>query len=73
MSSISNDFGELIKSNFLLNSTTIKTNASSVFMGSSTESALLKFALNHLGTGKTIEERINRGTVEMIPFDATRI
>ncbi|GJC92986.1 calcium-translocating P-type ATPase [Colletotrichum higginsianum] len=63
---------ELLKTAFVLNSTAIETSERSRFVGSSTETALLKFALDHLGLGSLDEERANGNIVQVIPFDASR-
>ncbi|WQF79137.1 Putative P-type ATPase, HAD superfamily, P-type ATPase, transmembrane domain superfamily [Colletotrichum destructivum] len=63
---------ELLKTAFVINSTAIETSERSRFIGSSTETALLKFALDHLGLGSLDEERANGNIVQVIPFDASR-
>ncbi|KEZ41904.1 Calcium-transporting ATPase 2 [Scedosporium apiospermum] len=66
---------ELVKDSVALNSTAFESDgvaASEVFIGSSTETALLKFARNHLGMGPLNEERTSSVVVEMVPFDSSR-
>ncbi|CAI4213507.1 unnamed protein product [Parascedosporium putredinis] len=67
---------QLIRESVALNSTAFESDspasAAEAFIGSSTESALLKFARNHLGMGPLNEERANNTVLEMIPFDSER-
>ncbi|PKS05478.1 hypothetical protein jhhlp_008856 [Lomentospora prolificans] len=48
------------------------TSAAEIFVGSSTESALLKFARHRLAMGPLNEERTNNTVLEMVPFDSSR-
>ena len=73
--SLSQDVRHLIKENVSLNSTAFESDgatASEVFVGSSTETALLKFARNHLAMGPLNMERTNNEVIEMVPFDSSR-
>ncbi len=42
------------------------------FIGSKTETALLSFAREHLGTGPVNEERENANIIQVFPFDSAR-
>lgn len=46
--------------------------AEDIFVGSGTETALLRFGRDHLGMGPVAEERENADVVEMLPFSAVR-
>lgn len=73
--SLASDVKQLIRENVALNSTAFESDgatASEVFVGSSTETALLKFARNHLAMGPLNTERTNNEVVEMVPFDSSR-
>jgi Ca2+-transporting ATPase len=64
----------LLRASFALNSTAFEQpNDSGVdFVGSSTETALLRFARNSLGMGPLSEERHNTEIVELLPFSPLR-
>lgn len=64
----------LLKESIALNSTAFESDdsASSEFIGSSTETALLKFSRDHLGMGVLRTERANHPVVTMLPFDSSR-
>ncbi|KAB2579766.1 calcium-translocating P-type ATPase [Lasiodiplodia theobromae] len=70
--SLSADVRNLLKASFCLNSTAIETSDSNQFVGSSTETALLKFASDHLGMAALSEERANGNVVQLLPFDSKR-
>ncbi|KAI8317193.1 Calcium-transporting ATPase 2 [Colletotrichum sp. SAR11_240] len=70
--SLPNTIRELIKTSFSLNSTAIETTDCNDFVGSSTETALLKFSVEHLGMGSVSEARTNGNIVQVIPFDASK-
>ncbi|SPO05168.1 related to calcium P-type ATPase [Cephalotrichum gorgonifer] len=73
--SLAPEVKQLIMENIALNSTAFETDGpttSETFVGSSTETALLKFARNHLSMGPLSEERTNNEVLEMIPFDSSR-
>ncbi|KAH9242152.1 hypothetical protein K456DRAFT_1922745 [Colletotrichum gloeosporioides 23] len=70
--SLPNTIRGLIKTSFSLNSTAIETTDCNDFVGSSTETALLKFSVEHLGMGSVSEERTNGNIVQVIPFDASK-
>ncbi|KAJ0369171.1 hypothetical protein COL154_002051 [Colletotrichum chrysophilum] len=72
IASLPNTIRELIKTSFSLNSTAIETTDCNNFVGSSTETALLKFSVEHLGMGSVSEERTNGNIVQVIPFDASK-
>ncbi|KAH6687971.1 plasma membrane calcium-transporting ATPase [Plectosphaerella plurivora] len=65
---------ELVKNSIALNSTAFETDdeAQSSFVGTSTETALLKFGREHLAMSHLNEERANGNIVTMSPFDASR-
>lgn len=66
---------QLIKENIALNSTAFESDGATVtetFVGSSTETALLKFARNHLAMAPLNQERTNNEVLEMVPFDSAR-
>ncbi|MBE3112191.1 MAG: HAD-IC family P-type ATPase, partial [Acidobacteria bacterium] len=73
--SLSPEVKKLIKESISLNSTAFESDAATVaeaFVGSSTETALLKFARNYLAMGPLDEERTNNEVIEMVPFDSSR-
>lgn len=72
--SLSPDCRRLLKDSIALNSTAFETDdsASSPFMGSSTETALLQFSRQHLGMGNLAEERANCPIIAILPFDSSR-
>lgn len=74
MSTVSPQVRSLIKDSIALNSTAFErdNSAASDFVGSSTETALLKFGRDHLGMGMLSEERANSPIVAMLPFDSAR-
>jgi Ca2+-transporting ATPase len=65
---------ELIKHSVVLNSTAFEgeVDGEQTFIGSKTETALLLFAREHLGTGSLAEERSNATITQLIPFDSGR-
>ncbi|PQE25881.1 putative calcium P-type ATPase NCA-2 protein [Rutstroemia sp. NJR-2017a BBW] len=65
---------ELIKQSVVLNSTAFEgeVDGEQTFVGSKTETALLLFAREHLGTGPLAEERSNVTITQLIPFDSGR-
>lgn len=73
-SHLSTDLRDLIKDSIALNSTAFETDDASKpsYVGSSTETALLKFSHDHLGMGPLREERANAPVLTMFPFDSTR-
>ncbi|KAJ3474053.1 hypothetical protein NLG97_g10015 [Lecanicillium saksenae] len=73
-SSLSPELRDLLKDSIALNSTAFETDDSSKpnYVGSSTETALLKFSHDHLGMGPLREERANSPVLTMFPFDSTR-
>ncbi|KAM0459942.1 hypothetical protein ACHAO4_002068 [Trichoderma viride] len=74
MSTVSPEVRSLIKDSIALNSTAFERDdsAGADFIGSSTETALLKFGRDHLGMGKLREERANSNIIAMLPFDSAR-
>jgi Ca2+-transporting ATPase len=74
MSTVSPEVQGLIKDSIALNSTAFERDdsAGADFIGSSTETALLKFGRDHLGMGKLREERANNTIIAMLPFDSAR-
>lgn len=73
-STLSTGMRDLLKDSIALNSTAFESNDSSKpsYVGSSTETALLKFSHDHLGMGPLQEERTNSPALTMFPFDSTR-
>ncbi|KAK3306245.1 calcium-translocating P-type ATPase [Chaetomium strumarium] len=71
---LSADVVELLKQSVALNSTAFEQGGpgTSDFIGSSTESALLKFGRDHLAMGPLAEERENAEVVELFPFNPVR-
>ncbi|KAK1245896.1 hypothetical protein MKX07_004965 [Trichoderma sp. CBMAI-0711] len=74
MSTVSPQVERLIRESIALNSTAFERDdsAGAEFVGSSTETALLKFGRDHLGMGRLGEERANTPVVTMLPFDSAR-
>ncbi|KAF5013453.1 hypothetical protein FDECE_529 [Fusarium decemcellulare] len=72
--SLSPESRRLLKDSMALNSTAFESDdsGSSPFVGSSTETALLDFARQHLGMGYLAEERVNFPIVAILPFDSSR-
>lgn len=68
------DTKELLKDSIVLNSTAFESdeNTQTRFVGSQTETALLRFAQSHLNLGSVAEERANAELVQMVPFDSGR-
>ncbi|KAJ2959856.1 hypothetical protein NQ176_g11089 [Zarea fungicola] len=73
-STLSTDMRDLLRDSIALNSTAFETYDTSKpnYVGSSTETALLKFAHDHLGMGPLREVRANSPPLTMLPFDSTR-
>lgn len=72
---ISAEVKDLLRQNIALNSTAFEKGGpgSAEFVGSSTETALLKFGHDHLAMGPLAEERENSPpTVHLFPFNANR-
>ncbi|KAK0385096.1 hypothetical protein NLU13_7574 [Sarocladium strictum] len=72
VASLSQEVRDLIRTSTALNSTAFENDESNDFVGMSTETALLKFARDHLGMGRLREERANNPVVTMLPFDSSR-
>ncbi|KAL7939241.1 cation transporting ATPase [Trichoderma chlorosporum] len=74
ISTVSPEVQGFIKDSIALNSTAFERDdsAGADFVGSGTETALLKFGRDHLGMGKLREERANSPIVTMLPFDSAR-
>jgi Ca2+-transporting ATPase len=70
MGELAHDVKALLKASMVANSTAIEQDGN--FLGSSTETALLKFAREHLAMGPLAEERANFQIVDLIPFNANR-
>lgn len=66
------DVAFIIQQSIALNSTAIEECQHQRFIGSSTESALLKFARIHLGMGPLREARLTAQVTQVIPFNAER-
>ena len=74
-SSITDDVKDLLKQSIAINSTAFEGEEEgdqTNFIGSKTETALLKFARDHLGMGSLGEERANANVVQFVPFDSGR-
>lgn len=69
---LSQEVRDLIRTSISLNSTAFESDDTHEFVGMSTETALLKFARDHLGMSKLREERANNPVVTMLPFDSSR-
>jgi P-type Ca2+ transporter type 2C len=66
---------EMLKQSIVANSTAFEgpdEDGSKAFIGSQTETALLAFAWDYLGSGPLSIERSNIKTVQLVPFDAKR-
>ncbi|KAL2202900.1 calcium-translocating P-type ATPase [Sarocladium strictum] len=73
IASLSQEVRDLVRDSTALNSTAFESDDNNnEFVGMSTETALLKFAREHLGMGKLREERANTPIVSMLPFDSSR-
>ncbi|KAJ4223389.1 hypothetical protein NW759_006023 [Fusarium solani] len=72
VSSICQEARDVLKASSALNSTAIEAGGVGQFIGSSTETALLNFASDHLGMQDLSEERANWNIVHMVPFNAAR-
>ncbi|KAJ4160183.1 hypothetical protein NW754_003308 [Fusarium falciforme] len=72
ISSLCREARDTLKESFTLNSTAIEAGEAGHFIGSSTETALLNFASDHLGMQDLSEERANGNIVHMVPFNAAR-
>jgi Ca2+-transporting ATPase len=69
------DVKEMLKQSIVANSTAFEgtgEDGRQTFIGSQTETALLTFAQDHLGTEPLSIERSNIKTVQLVPFDAKR-
>lgn len=69
VSSLAPEVKALLKSGIVHNTTAFESDDG--FVGMSTETALLKFAREHLAMGPLNEERTNADIVDMFPFDAS--
>lgn len=74
ISTFSSELKDLIKDSIALNSTAFEKDdtAISEYIGSSTETALLKFARDRFTMRSLREERVNSPIVTMLPFDSSR-
>lgn len=72
--SLAQEVRDVFRDSVALNSTAFERedDGSAKFVGSSTETALLEFARDHLGMGPLAEERCNAEIVELFPFNADR-
>lgn len=70
---LSKEVKTLLKDSVVLNSTAFEGDGAGTgnFVGSSTETALLKYGREHLGMGPVSEERNNANVVELYPFNST--
>ena len=69
---LSADVRKLFGQNVALNSTAFDKGGLGDFVGSSTETALLRFGREQLGTRPLAEERANHSPVHLFPFNADR-
>lgn len=71
--SLSKEVKAILKHSVVLNSTAFEGDGAGTgdFVGSSTETALLKYGREHLGMGPVTEERSNANVVELFPFNST--
>lgn len=74
VSSLGSDVKVLLSQSIIMNSTAFEgeVDGHASFIGSKTETALLTFARDFLGTGPLQQERANVNVVQMIPFDSGR-
>ncbi|GKT49476.1 calcium-transporting ATPase 2 [Colletotrichum spaethianum] len=74
LDSLSSDLRELMKNSIALNSTSFESDNPKEpgFVGTSTETALLRFGREFLSMGPLSEERANNEIADMFPFDASR-
>ncbi|GKT93896.1 calcium-translocating P-type ATPase [Colletotrichum tofieldiae] len=74
LESLSGDVRELMKNSIALNSTSFESDnlREPGFVGTSTETALLRFGRECLSMGPLNEERANNEIADMFPFDASR-
>ncbi|KAL6718058.1 plasma membrane calcium [Lecanora helva] len=75
VSSIADDVKDLLKQSIAVNSTAFEgedEGGHPNFIGSKTETALLKFARDHLAMGSVTEERANATVIQFVPFDSGR-
>lgn len=74
--SLSNDYRDLLKQSIVQNTTAFEGEVSQggieTFIGSKTETSLLKFARDYLGMGPVAEERSDANIVQLFPFDSGR-
>ncbi len=66
------DVKSLLMQSIALNATAFEGENGQSFVGSSTESALLNFARDHLGMGPVRIERSNEKITQLIPFSSMR-
>ncbi|KAE9567132.1 Calcium-transporting ATPase 2 [Colletotrichum fructicola] len=74
LDSLSDDVKTLMKNSVSLNSTAFESDdpKDPGFVGTSTETALLRFGRDFLAMGPLNEERANNEVADMFPFDASR-
>ncbi|WYZ35847.1 hypothetical protein EsH8_X_000494 [Colletotrichum jinshuiense] len=74
LESLSRDVRTLMKNSIALNSTAFESDNPKEpgFVGTSTETAMLRFGREHLSMGTLGEERANNEIADMFPFDASR-
>ena len=74
LSSLADEVKELMKQSILINTTAFEgeIDGEETFIGSKTETALLKFARDHLGMASLHDERAGVEIVQLIPFDSGR-
>ncbi|ODH48339.1 calcium-translocating P-type ATPase, PMCA-type [Paracoccidioides brasiliensis] len=74
VSTLSPSIKDLLKDSIVMNSTAFEGDEDGVptFIGSKTETALLSFARDYLALSSLSEERSNKETVQLVPFDSGR-
>ncbi|KAK1478526.1 calcium-translocating P-type ATPase [Colletotrichum cuscutae] len=74
LESLSGDVRALMKNSIALNTTSFESDNpnDAGFVGTSTETALLRFSREFFAMGPLSEERANNEIVDMFPFDASR-
>lgn len=72
VSNLSKEVKELLEQSIVQNTTAFEgpEGGPDPFIGSKTETALLGFARDHLGTGSLATERSNANIVQVVPFDS---
>lgn len=74
VSTLAEDIKTVLKQSIVINTTAFEglENGKPAFIGSKTETALLNFARDYLGTQSVSIERANANVVQFVPFDSAR-